>query len=620
MTTYRELLKGRFAVLGVIVLIALGSVSVRLWSMQVLSGTQYAAAAEDNRTREVSLPAARGRILDAKGRALVSNRPVMTVAAQSSISLDTTLVARLSAVIGVSVPDIQKKLASYKQERLAPRTLRTDVPLQTAAYLAEHAADFPGVSVEEAAVREYPFGSLAAHVLGYTGEISESQLASTSTVLPDARLGDIVGKTGVEAYYDKVLQGEKGFRRFEVDNQGRIRSVLAEGEPRAGKDVRLTIDKDIQAVAEKSLQDALSEAHRQGFTHARAGAAVVLDVQTGAVIAMASVPTYDPTIFLGGVSAVEWQHLNDKASEYPLNNRAIMAAYAPASTFKAITALAGLDSGLTHPGTVFTCSGRWKGFGGQWAKWCWLHSGHGSLSLVGAIEQSCDSYFYNVGKVLYEAKGEPLQAFARSLGLGARLGIDLPGEVTGRVPDAAWKKAFNANYPEYQQWVPGDTVNMAIGQGDLLVTPLQLASAYATLGNGGKVIRPHVLDAVLGIDGTPSLEATVTTTSDAKIPASNLATMRTALVGVTTVGTGRGAFSGFSVRVAGKTGTAQVNGKDDSAVFACYAPASAPRYAIAVFIEQGGHGGSVAAPAARQIMSKLFNKKYQAVHTTDNSR
>jgi len=620
MTTFRESLKGRFAVLGIIVLAVLGSLTFRLWSMQVLSGTQYAAAAEDNRTREVSLPAARGRILDVKGRPLVTNRAVMTVTAQSSISQDTTLVAKLSAVIDVPVADIQKKLASYKQERLAPRTLRTDVPLDTAAFLVEHSADFPGINVESAAVREYPNGSLAAHILGYTGEISETQLASTSTVLPDAGAGDIVGKTGVEAYYDKVLQGEKGFRRFEVDNQGRIRSVLDEGAARAGKDVRLTIDLTVQAVAERALADAIAEAHRQGFRKSRAGAAVVIDVETGAIIAMASAPTYDPTIFLGGVSSADWAHLNDKSSEYPLNNRAIMAGYAPASTFKAITAMAGLESGLTRASTTFSCSGRWKGFGGQWAKWCWLHSGHGSLSLYGAIGKSCDSYFYNVGKMLYEAPGEQLQSFARSVGLGSRLGIDLPGEVTGRVPDAAWKKAFNKNYPEYQQWLPGDTVNMAIGQGDMLVTPLQLASAYAALGNGGKVLRPHVLDSVLGMDGKPSLEASVAVTSDPDVSKSNLASLRSALVGVTTTGTGRGAFTGFPYSVAGKTGTAQVNGKDDYAVFACYAPANKPRYAVAVIIEQGGHGGSVAAPAARQILSKLFKVKYRAVHTTDNSR
>ena len=618
MTTFREQLKGRFAVLGVVVLVVLGALAVRLWSMQVITSTQYAAAAQSNSTREVSLPAPRGRILDVKGRPLVTNRPVMNVTAPSSISQDATLVARLSAAIDVPVDEIQSKLASFKQERLAPHVLRTDVPLAVAAYLSEHSADFPGVEVQEAAVRDYPFGSLAGHVLGYTGEISEEQLAATSTV--NASMGDIVGKTGVEAFYDKVLQGEKGFRRFEVDNQGRVRSVLAEGAPIAGKDVRLTINKDVQAVAEKALADALVEAHRQGFTKARAGAAVVLDVKTGAVVAMASVPTYDPAVFLGGVSPAEWKSLNDPASNYPLNNRAIMAAYPPASTFKSIDAMAGLQAKLITAGTRFTCTGRWSGFGSQWAKWCWLHSGHGSLNLTGAIEASCDSYFYNVGKLFYEAPGEQLQAFARSIGLGAPLGIDLPGEVAGRVPDAAWKKAFNQNYPEYQQWVPGDTVNMAIGQGDLLVTPLQLASAYATLGNGGTVIQPHVLDAVLASDGTASIVATTTVISDAKLSPANVATLRSALVGVTTVGTAKSVFRGFPVSVAGKTGTAQVNGKDDLAVFACYAPAVAPRYAIAVIIEQGGHGGSVSGPAARQIMSYLFGKKYTAIHTTDVSR
>jgi len=618
MTTFRQLLKGRFAVLGVVVLVMLGSLAVRLWGMQVLSGSSFAAAAEGNRIREVSLPAARGRILDVKGRPLVTNRPVMAVTAQATVSEDTTLVAQLASVIGVPVDEIAKRLASYKAERLAPRILKVDVPMQTASYLAEHSAEFPGVAVEESAVRVYPGGSLAAHVLGYTGEISESQLA-TST-LPDARIGDIVGKSGVESFYDKVLQGEKGFRRFEVDNQGRVRTVLAEGAPRAGKDIRLTINKDVQAVAEKALADAINEAHRQGFTKSRAGAAVVLDVKTGAVVAMASAPVYDPSIFLGGVSDAEWAMLNKKSSEYPLNNRAIMAAYAPASTFKAIVAMAGLQTRLITPSTSFNCPGFWTGMGRQWGKWCWLHSGHGWVSLHKGIGQSCDGYFYNVGKRFYDAKGEKLQDFARTMGLGAKLGIDLSGEVSGRVPDIAWKKAYNKNYPEYQQWLPGDTVNMSIGQGDLLVTPLQLASAYATLANGGIVIRPHVLAAVLAPDGSPSVVASVTVVSDPQLSATNLATLRSALVGVTTTGTGRSSFVGFPVSVAGKTGTAQVNGKDDYALFACYAPAAAPRYAIAVIIEQGGHGGSVAAPAARQIMSKLFGVKYRTIHTTDVSR
>jgi len=618
MTTFRQSLKGRFAVLGVVVLVVLGALTARLWGMQVLSGSTFAAAAEGNRIREVTLPAARGRILDVRGRSLVTNRPVMAVTAQATVSEDATLVARLSAVIAVPAADIATKLASYKQQRLAPRLLKVDVPLQAASYLVEHSADFPGIAVEESAVRVYPGGSLAAHVLGYTGEISEDQLGSGA--LPDAGIGDVVGKSGVEASYETVLQGDKGFRRFEVDNQGRVRTMLAEGAPRAGRDIRLTINRDVQAVAEKALADAIAEAHRQGFTKAKAGAAVVLDVNTGGVIAMASAPTYDPSVFLSGISQPDWAQLNAKSSEYPLNNRAIMAAYPPASTFKAIVAMAGLQTGLIAPSTSFNCSGFWTGFGKQWGKWCWNHAGHGWENLHGAITQSCDGYFYNVGKRFYLAKGEKLQDFARTMGLGSKLGIDLSGEVSGRVPDIAWKKAFNKNYPEYQQWLPGDTVNMAIGQGDLLVTPLQLASAYATLANGGRVLRPHVLDAVLGPDGTASVVTSVTVVSDPKLSASNMATLRRALVGATTVGTGRGSFAGFPVSVAGKTGTAQVKGKDDYALFACYAPASAPKYSVVVIVEQGGHGGSVAGPAARQILSKLFGKKYRTIHTVDVSR
>lgn len=618
MTTFRQLLQGRFATLAVVVIVVLGTLAARLWSIQVISASGFTTAAEANRIREVSLPAARGRILDVKDRPLVTNRPVMAVTAQAAAAQDTTLVARLSTAIGVPTDEILKRLASDKQARLAPRVLKVDVPIQTASYLVEHSSEFPGITVEESAVREYPGGSLAAHVLGYTGDISEVQLNAAST--PDVQIGDVVGKSGVESFYDKVLQGEKGFRRFEVDNQGRVRTVLAEGAPRAGKDIRLTIDRDVQAVAETSLLDALAEAHRQGFTKAHAGAAVVLDVKTGAVVAMASVPTYDPSIFLGGVTPAAWAQLNDKASEYPLNDRAIMAAYPPASTFKAVIAAAGLQTGVITPSTTFNCPGFWTGMGKQWGKWCWDHSGHGNVALVRAIGQSCDSYFYEVGKRFYEAKGEKLQVFARSMGLGSTLGIDLSGEVSGRVPDVAWKKAYNKNYPEYQQWLPGDTVNMAIGQGDLLLTPLQLASAYAALGNGGVVVRPHVLDAVLAQDGSVSVETTPRVASDPHLSAANLSVLRSALVGVTTTGTGRGAFRGFPVSVAGKTGTAQVAGKDDYALFACYAPASAPRYAIAVVIEQGGHGGSVAAPAARQIMSKLFSVPYKVVHTTDVSR
>ena len=618
MPTFSEQLKGRFAMLGLVVLLVLGSLLVRAWSMQILSGSSYAAQSDSNRIRQITVDTPRGRILDRNGVPLVTNRAVMSVTGDPTLITDTKVLTRLSTVLGVPVGDLIKKLESYKTERLKPRVLAIDVPMATVAYLTEHAPEFPGVAVKEGAVRQYPMGALASHVLGYTGEISEAQLAAEK--LPDYRLGDIVGKTGIEAQYDKVLQGEKGFQQLEVDSQGRVRRVVSEGQAIPGKDVVLTIDSGVQAVTEQALADAMAEAHHLNFTKARAGAAVVLDLQTGEVLAMASAPTYDPNQFIGGIKPEVWASMTATDSEYPLNNRAIMAVYPPASTFKAVTGMAALQTGVAQAHSAFMCKGKWTTMGVAWSKWCWNHAGHGAIDFSEGVVQSCDSVFYEIGYRLYKAKGEPLQAFAKSMGLGAKTGIDLPGEVTGRVPDAAWKKAYNANYPEAQAWLGGDTVNMAIGQGDLLASPLQMASYYGALGNGGRVAKPRLLKSVLGADGTSALDAKTEVTRDPGLTPSNLATMRDALVGVTTRGTAKTVFAGFPYQVAGKTGTAQVNNKDDYAWFAAYAPANKPQYAVVVLVEQGGHGGSVAGPAARQILSKLLNVKYKPVHAVDVSR
>jgi penicillin-binding protein 2 len=460
---------------------------------------------------------------------------------------------------------------------------------------------------------------LAAHVVGYTGEISEKQMSSAPKTA-GYELGDIVGKAGVEAEYENVLQGDKGARRIEVNASGKAQRILEEQAGVPGRDIKLTIDIEVQKVAEAALQDALAEAHRQNFRDAKAGAAVVIDVKTGEVLAMASAPTYDPSTFLGGISQTEWTSLTNKSSEYPLNNRVVMAAYPPASTFKAVTGLAGLETKVTYSGKTYTCTGRWTEMGAQWPKWCWDHSGHGTISFDGGVEESCDTVFYEIGYEFYKRKKEELQSVSRTFGLGSDTGIDLPGEVSGRVPDAAWKKQFNENYPEYQVWLPGDTVNMAIGQGDLLVTPLQMATTYAGIANGGVVMTPHVLKNVLGSDGKVAKSYEPEVLANTKISSKNLAIMRSALVRVTTTGTGKGAFAGLGVTVAGKTGTAQVYGKDDYAWFCAFAPAESPKYAVAVVIEQGGHGGSVAAPAARNILAKLLGKKITTVHTTDRSR
>jgi penicillin-binding protein 2 len=640
MSNYRQDLKSRFAALGIVIIIMLAALLVRLWTMQVLQGDSYAAQAENNRVREISLEAPRGRIYDRNGVPLVVNRAALAVSVNPSEDAVRLLLVRsqnsessddptkreieerfgmLGDLLGMTASEVWEKVSDTRVAALRPRVVAVDVPIEVVSQLAEQQTKFPAVEVDEIAVREYPQGSIAAHLLGYTGEISEKELAASDSST-GYELGDIVGKTGVEAQYENVLQGDKGWRRIEVNAAGKAQRIVDEQAPVPGRDVKLTIDIEVQRVAEKALSDALNEAHRQNFSNAKAGAAVVLDVKTGEVIAMASAPTYDPSIFLGPISTVKWQELTDKASEYPLNNRAIMAAYPPASTFKAVTGLAGLNYGVTYENKTYTCRGKWTEMGEQWPKWCWNHSGHGTITFRNGVKDSCDVVFYEIGYEFYKRKQEELQAMARSFGLGARLGIDLPGEVKGRVPDAAWKKDFNADYPEYQMWLPGDTVNMAIGQGDLLTSPLQMAAAYGAIANDGKVMTPHVMLEVLPGIGEESRIYEPTVAASADVSAASLAVMKRALVDVTTRGTGLSAFRGFGVTVAGKTGTAQVAGKDDYAWFTAFAPASDPQYAVAVVVEQGGHGGSVAGPAARQILAQLFGLKVEQVHATDNSR
>ena len=617
MTDFRQQLRPRFAALAFVVLAILGLLLARLWTMQVLNGTAYAEQAVENRVREVTTEAPRGRILDRNGKELVTNRPTMAVVVEPSAKDDDELLARLSTVLNMPVADIKARVSSVKQAPLASRTVAIDVPLQAVSYLEEHENEFPGVDVRVQAVRRYPQGALAAHVMGYAGEVSQSELDSEDSPY---QYGDIVGKAGAEKSFETVLQGDRGRQLIEVDAAGRPRRVILDSDPVPGRDVVLTIDSDVQAVTERALAQALEDAHKVKFPKAKAGAAVAIDVKTGEIIAMASLPTYDPELFLGGISEKNWQTLTSKESAFPLNNRAIMAQYPAASTFKAMTGLAGLEAGFTAPETTYNCQGRWTGMGEEWEKYCWDHSGHGNESFMDGIKDSCDTVFYEIGYRFYKDKGEKLQKFSRRYGFGAKSGVDLPGEVSGRVPDAAWKAKYNEDYPEFQKWLPGDTVNLSIGQGDLLVTPLQLLDSYAGIAHGGKVMKPHVMKQVLDAQGTPVLTTQPEVIFDTKTSSSHLASMKTALVSVTEVGTGKGAFEGFPITVAGKTGTAQVAGKDDMALFVGFAPAEKPRYAVVVVIEEGGHGGSVAGPAARQILAACLGQKIEHVTATDASR
>jgi penicillin-binding protein 2 len=620
MTSFRDTLKSRFAVFGLLVLVVLGILLVRLWSMQVLAGESYTAQATDNRIRSVTIEAPRGRIFDRAGRPLVTSRPALAVTMEKSAVRNSTEVKRLASILGMNPSEVTRAVTVSKLGPLQARVVKLDIPMKTASYLAERSAEFPGVSVEVVPIRTYPNGAVAAHVLGYVGEVSGHEIDSQKN-RADLKMGDIVGKAGAEAQFEKVLRGDRGFELIEVDAKGRPRRVVSTREAIGGRDVVLTIDLEVQKVTEAALAEGIKEAHRQKFPKANAGAAVVVDVKTGEIIAMASAPTYDPTKFLNGLTRREWASLTSTASGYPLNDRAIMSAYPPASTFKATTGLAGLQNGMTAVDSSFQCAGRWVGMGDQWPKWCWDHAGHGTISFTRGVAQSCDTVFYEIGYRFYRDGKDRLQAFAKSSGYGAKTGLDLPGELSGRIPDAKWKRKYNADFPENQDWLPGDTVNMAIGQGDVLATPLQVAQAYAGIANNGAIMQPHVLKNVMDSAGRAVLPFKPRAARRIAATPSNLAVMQQSLRDVVVDGTARRTFDGLGVAVAGKTGTAQVTGKDDFAWFVGYAPADDPKYCVAVLIEQGGHGASVAGPAARMILAKLTGQPVQFVRTAaDQSR
>lgn len=617
MASFKDDLSGRFAALGIIIFMALGILLSRLWFLQVLAGEQYARMAEGNRLREIALQAPRGSILDRNGKFLVKNRAGLAVSLRPAALADKALIERLSKLLKVSQAEIVERVSEKRADPLKARVIKHDVGVRAVTQIKENRDAFPGVEIEAEAIRDYPYGKLAAHVLGYIGEISDREILERE--FSGYALGDIVGKTGVERTYEDVLQGVKGVRMLEVDASGRPLRILKQEDPVPGRNVELTIDASIQAGTEDALDHAMAKARDQGMRNARAGAAVVIDVRNGEVVALASRPTFDPRIFLGGISRKNWKKLNSKAGNYPLNDRVLMS-YAPGSTFKAVTALAGLEIGVTSPQEVFNDPGKWIGMGRDWPKYCWNRAGHGNIGFIQGIAQSCDTVFYEIGLRLYRRRLEELQAWARRFGGGAKTRIDLPSEVQGRVPDIAWKKAYNKKTPQFAQWMPGDTVNMAIGQGDLLVTPLQLASMYAAVANGGTFYKPHVMREVLTPDNRPSYRYTPVAVRRLKANREYLRIVQEGLRDVVSGGTGHSAFADFPIEISGKTGTAQVAGKDDFAWFVGYGPSASPKYAAVVLVEQGGHGGSIAAPAVRNIFATIYGLPVTSVDAYDQSR
>ncbi|MGZ4691372.1 MAG: penicillin-binding protein 2 [Acidimicrobiia bacterium] len=616
----------RMSIVGVIVLALFSALFARLWYLQVAASGEYAAAAQSNSVRVINEPPIRGRILDAKGRPLVENRiaNVITIDRKLPEAKLKMVVNRLAELLSVSSADIRKKLDDPRVSPYTPVPVAVDVPYAALAYVSEHREDFPGVRAEPLAIRSYVYGSLAAHVLGYVGEINQAELNAQSKSA-NYELGDSIGKGGVELTYESDLRGVPGADRVEVDSTGRVVRTLTSRKPRPGNDVQLTVDLDVQKLAEDSLAQGLVAARatqdksfKKGFKTlaAPAGSVVVLDATNGSVVAMASNPTYDPNNFANGIPTPLWQQLNDPKGNFPLIDRVIAGQYAPGSTFKLITAVAGLQSGQITPTKTIDDRGQYA-YPTDPGRLFRNDNGarYGRVDLPRAITVSSDVYFYTIGGDLYYRKrhaipgGDALQETARQYGFGKATGVGLPNEAIGRVPDATWKQKIHdvnpAAFP-YPDWLPGDNILSAVGQGDMLVTPLQLANAYAAFANGGTLHEPRLASEVLDARGKKVRDLAPINLGQVPVPARDA--MITGFTGVAEAkgGTAVNVFAGFPPGlVAGKTGTAQVQGKQPTSLFVGMSPAANPRYIVLAVVEEGGYGAETAAPIVRRIMQGL---------------
>lgn len=627
----------RLGVLGIVVIALFVPLFARLWYLQVLSSESFTEAAEANRIRVVQVEAPRGRILDRDGTVLVDNRVsiVVTVDRVRFAELEgdqrTAMLERLAAELTrygspATVEQLLDRVDDQRYSRYAPVPVAEDATEELKIFVEEHEALFPSVAVERVAVRRYPFGTRGAHVIGYVGEINDEELEERAKKPKTYIRGNQIGKTGVERIYEDDLRGMPGQTVFEVDAMGDPVRILEDQStpPIPGDDVWLTIDIETQALSEDLLAQALEAARNRRVSRGNlpnrgnAGSVVVTDPRNGEVLAMASYPLYDPTDFVNGISSTRWEFLNSAEADKPILNRAIQGEYAPGSTFKLFTGLAAMVHGLRTPEQPFVDTGTFTldECRGQCTFRNAGSKAYGTVDMSRAVTVSSDAYFYSIGADFWRQRGrlgeEAMQETVRLFGFDQETGVPLPSEQDGRIPTPRQRKAQYEANPELfltGDWFTGDNVNMAIGQGDVAATPLQLANAYATFANGGTRYAPNIALKVTR-SGSPE---TVKRSFDPRIngrveiPEQFRQSMVDGLVGVTTRegGTATSTFADFpndTYPVAAKTGTAQVNGKADTAIFSAFAPAFAPEYQVAVVLEESGFGGTAAAPVARALL------------------
>ncbi len=614
-------LKSRFAALGILGLGIFGALSAKVFTLQVASGSDYAAKAEKNLYTSVSTPAPRGYIYDVKGNVLAGNKSLQTVLADPEVADDPVVLRRLSGVLGIPVNVVRQRIQDASSGAQSQRVVATGARLRDVAFISEHSVAFPGISAETRTTREYPFGALAAHVLGYTSSVTEED-ASTQREGREIKSNDVIGKSGIEYFYDDLIAGDHGQRRVMKDAGGSVLDVVSETKPTKGCDITLTLDARVQYVADTVLADLIAPNDGTiGSGRGVAGAAVVMDVRDGSIVAMSSYPTFEPSHFTGAVPTDIWKTYNEEKDEEDdysyaaLNNRAINGLYAAASTYKAFTSLAGLQYGFASGDNSWECTGSWDGFNTGSPQMCWKHEGHGYLGLREGIVKSCDVVFYEIGKSFYthgpEGTGElsatALQEFLEKFRLNQPTGIDLGGESSGRIPTPQWKQEMFANRPADAVWRGGDYTNMIIGQGDVLVTPLEIAVAYGALATGN-FMKPHLLKEVMNADGevVVTFEPEVVQTLD--VNESHLALVRDALRGVVTENeSAKNVFEEQGLRAAGKSGTAEHTNREDDAWFVAYAPYDDPKYVAACVIERGGGGTAGAAPVVARLLREALD-------------
>jgi penicillin-binding protein 2 len=645
----------RLTFLTVIVIGLFVALFSRLWFLQVLAGDRYVELADTNRLRTVVTEAPRGRILSADGQELVKNRPALTISAERQLLLDGNgdprdeeaerVLDRLSDLLQLERAEVIERLTSRRYSPFRAIPVAFDVAPEIVFTVREQQELFPGVVAEMLPVRTYPHGTIAAHMVGYLGEIGEEELADPD--FADYRGGDLVGRGGLEEVYEPDLRGSAGQRVLEVTAQNAVVEVVSEREPEQGNDLITTLDLDLQLAVERLLEDGIIASRNEIHTASgrnlpsTGGSAIVMDPRDGSILAMASYPTYDPREFVGGVTQSYWAEITDPENFTPLFNRPIQAAHPPGSVFKTVTGAAFMEAGLVGPQTPLPCPSSWDLGGITFNNW--NRANEGAMALSTALMRSCDTYFYELAHRQWQreqaeggAEAEILPTVAARWGFGRQLGIDLPSERAGTIPGREWRLEFwERNRESYCQqaeelsegtygqqiyqdlclyggnWRGGDAVNSSIGQGDVLSTPLQVAASYMAAANGGTVYRPHLGRAIVGLDGEVVREIEPEVVSELELDEAEMGAIRDGLrrVVMEERGTAVGAFSGFpldEVPVAGKTGTAELKPKVPFAWFAAYAPENDPEYVVVVNVEEGGGGSQTAAPIARLILEHIY--------------